>query len=119
MPKSSFDVLEAVPWAKAAEKDRLMPREGVWSGVGGIRAPSTCGSLEGMEILRGVTGPVEMRGCLAVVAGLHIASSVEICNESAGSSFVGERDVPLPSPDKTVSKVVRRKGLQWQLPRPH
>ena len=119
MPKSSFDVLEAVPWAKVAENDRLMPREGVWSGVGGIRAPRTCGSLKGMEIRRGVTGPVEMRGCLAVVAGLHIASSVEICGESAGSSFVGERDVPLPSTDKTRSGFVRRKGLQWQLSCPH
>ena len=76
MPKSFFVLLEGDASAKAVENDRLMPRDGVWSGVRGIRA---CMALEGMAILRGVTGVAEVQGCMAFDADLHISSRAVSC----------------------------------------
>lgn len=75
--KSFLVSLEGDPSVKAAENDRFMPRDGVWSGVGGIRALRASTSLEGMAILRGVTGVAEVRGREAWAA--HIISNALIC----------------------------------------
>lgn len=87
MPKSFLVLLEGDSSAKAAENERLMPRDGVWSGVGGIRPLKARTSLEGMTILCGVTGMAEVQGCMAFVADSHIASRAVICKSQTFPHF--------------------------------